>query len=261
MRVFDFDHAIVRRPGRSVVNGIRKGGDAPTYEGVVAEHDAYVEALRTAGLTVDVLPPLEAFPNSVFVEDPALVFGEGAILLRPGVASRLGEAEEIRPVLARHFDRVLELEGEQYADGGDVLVTQEEVFIGLSKRTSREGAQALAEKLGELGRKASIAQTPRDILHFKTASSILDEHTVMVTRAMAESGIFAGLKVLVVPQGEEGAANFLRLNDTVLVGALYPRTVEMLRNSGFNAKPMAVTEIAKIDAGLSCMSLRWKAAR
>jgi len=259
LRVFDFDHAIVRRPGRSVVNGIRKGTDAPSYEGVLAEHDAYVAALRAAGLTVDVLPPLEAFPDSVFVEDPALVFGEGAILLRPGVASRLGEAEVMRPVLERHFDRVLELEGEQYDDGGDVLVTPDEVFIGLSKRTNRAGAKALAGKLKALGRKARVAETPRDILHFKTASSILDEHTVMATRTMADSGVFSGLKVLVVPEGEEGAANFLRLNDTVLVGALYPRTIEMLRNAGFDAKAMPVTEINKIDAGLSCMSLRWKA--
>jgi dimethylargininase len=259
MRVFDFDHAIVRRPGRSVVNGLRKGSDAPTYEGVIAEHDAYVAALRAAGLDVDVLPPLEAFPDSVFVEDPALVFGEGAILLRPGVASRLGEAEHMRPVLARHFDRVLELEGEEYADGGDVMVTSDAVFIGLSKRTTRTGAEALARKLAELGRKARIAETPRDILHFKTASSILDERTVMATKTMADSGVFSGLKVLVVPEGEEGAANFLRLNDTVLVGARYPRTIDMLLDAGFDAKAMPVTEIAKIDAGLSCMSLRWKA--
>src|SRR5690348_11892272 len=130
MRVFDFTHAIVREPGRSVVRGISSASRPPGYDGVVAEHRAYVAALRGAGLTVDVLPPLEEFPDSVFVEDPALVFPEGAILLRPGVASRLGEAQYMRAPLQKHFDRVLELEGEQYADGGDVLVTQAEVFIG-----------------------------------------------------------------------------------------------------------------------------------
>src|ERR1700748_1052987 len=113
MRVFDFTHAIVREPGRSVVNGISTASNPPSYDGVVAEHRAYLEALRNAGLTVDILPPLEAFPDSVFVEDPALVFPEGAILLRPGVASRLGEAEHMRAPLNRYFDRVLELEGEQ----------------------------------------------------------------------------------------------------------------------------------------------------
>ncbi len=256
-RVFDFTHAVVREPGRSVVGGIRSAPAAPSYEGVLKEHRAYVAALRAAGLEVDILPPLEAFPDSVFVEDPALVFPEGAILLRPGVASRLGEAEEMRGALNRHFSRVLELEGEEHADGGDVLVTADQVFIGLSKRTNRAGAEALAGKLGQFGRKARIAETPAAILHFKTASSLLDEETVMATRKMAESGIFSGLRVIVVPDGEEGAANFLRVNDVVFVGDRFPRTLDLLRKEGFDAKGLPVTEVAKLDAGLSCMSLRW----
>jgi len=257
-RVFDFTHAIVREPGRSVVNGIRSAFDAPAYECVIAEHRAYIEALRGAGLTVDVLPPLEAFPDSIFVEDPALVFPEGAILLRPGVASRLGEAEEMRGALNRHFDRVLELEGEQYADGGDVLVSEAEVFIGLSKRTNRSGAERLVALLAQFGRKVRVAETPADILHFKSASSLLSEDTVMATKRLAESGVFAGLNVLVVPEGEEGAANFLRINDTVLVGDRYLRTIEMLRRESFAAQGLKIDEIRKLDAGLSCMSLRWR---
>ena len=258
MRFFDFTHAIVREPGRSVVNGISSASSPPAYDGVVAEHRAYVAALRDAGLTVDVLPPLEAFPDSVFVEDPALVFPEGAILLRPGVASRLGEGEEMRGPLNKHFDRVLELEGEQYADGGDVLVSQNAVFIGLSKRTNRAGAERLVALLGQLGRKARIAETPADILHFKSASSLLSEDTVMATKKLADSGVFKGLKVLVVPESEEGAANFLRINDTVFVGDRYLRTIEMLKHAGFAAAPVKIDEIRKLDAGLSCMSLRWR---
>lgn len=261
MRVFDFTHAIVREPGRSVVNGISSSSSPPAYDGVVAEHRAYVAALRSAGLAVDVLPPLETFPDSVFVEDPALVFPEGAILLRPGVASRLGEAEHMRAPLKKHFDRVLELEGEQYADGGDVLVSQDEVFIGLSKRTNRAGAERLVTLLAQFGRKAHVAETPADILHFKSASSLLGEDTVMATKRLADSGIFAHLKVLVVPESEEGAANFLRINDTVFVGDRYPRTIEMLRREGFAAQGLRIDEIRKLDAGLSCMSLRWRSDR
>jgi dimethylargininase len=262
MRVFEFTHAIVREPGRSVVDGIRADMSAvPTYDGVVAEHRAYVAALRELGLAVDVLPPLEAFPDSVFVEDPALVFGEGAILLRPGAASRLAEAGEMRATLHKHFDPVLELEGEQYTDGGDVLVMPDEVLIGLSKRTTRAGAEALAAGLARLGRKARIAQTPRDILHFKTASCLVAEDTVMATRAMEASGAFDGFKVLAVPEGEEGAANSLRLNDTVLVGARFPRTIDMLARAGFKVRALKVDEINKLDAGLSCMSLRWRSDR
>ena len=258
MRVFDFTHAVVREPGRSVVNGISSAASPPSYDGIVAEHRAYIAALGDSGLTVDILPPLEAFPDSVFVEDPALVFPEGAILLRPGVASRLGEAEEMRAPLQKHFECVLELEGEQYADGGDVLVSQDEVFVGLSKRTNRAGAERLVTLLDQLGRKGRVAETPADILHFKSASSLLSEDTVMATKRLADSGIFAHLKVLVVPEGEEGAANFLRINDTVFVGDRYVRAIEMLTREGFAAKPVKIDEIRKLDAGLSCMSLRWR---
>ena len=258
MRVFDFDSAIVRTPGRSVVDGIRSDlASVPDYDVILKEHAAYVAALSAAGLSVDILPPLEQFPDSVFVEDPALVFPEGAILLRPGVASRLGEADHMRAPLARHFTRVLELEGDEYADGGDILVTPEQVLIGLSKRTTRKGAEALKQKLAELGRAARIVETPDRVLHFKTASSLLSEDTVMVTGALAATGAFAGLKILVVPDGEEGAANFLRINDAVFVGDCYPRTIELLRGAGFAAQGLAIAEIRKLDAGLSCMSLRW----
>ncbi|MBV8977808.1 MAG: dimethylarginine dimethylaminohydrolase [Alphaproteobacteria bacterium] len=257
MRAHEFTHAIVRRPGKSVVDGIRKGPEAPTYEAVAAEHERYVAALRDAGLALDVLPPLEEFPDSVFVEDPALVMPEGAILLRPGVASRLGEAEHMRGALQKHFSRLLELEGDRYADGGDVMITPDAVVIGLSKRTNRAGAERLVELLGQLGRKARIAETPADVLHLKSASSLLDENTVMATRQMADSAAFPGLEILVVPEGEEGAANFLRINDTVFVGEQYPRTCAMLLERGYNVQGLPTREIAKLDAGLSCMSLRW----
>src|SRR5690348_18294058 len=107
MRVFDFNSAIVRLPGKSVVNGLRAGaGPSPVFEKVLAEHAAYVEALRRAGVHVTVLDALEQFPDSIFVEDPALVFSEAAILLRPGAPSRLGEAEALAPALAGRFPAV-----------------------------------------------------------------------------------------------------------------------------------------------------------
>jgi dimethylargininase len=258
MRVFDFTNAIVREPGRSVIDGLREDRSAtPDFAGVRAEHATYIAALREAGLTVDVLPPLEAFPDSVFVEDPALVFPEGAILLRPGAPTRLGEREEMRGALKRHFAQILELDGDEYADGGDVLVTPGLVLVGMSARTNRVGAQALVKKLAELGRRATVAATPKTILHFKTAVSLLAEDTVLATQTMADTGIFGGFKIIVTPVGEEGAANALRVNDTVLVGDSFPRTIDLLGRAGFPVKPLPVTEIGKLDAGLSCMSLRW----
>jgi dimethylargininase len=256
--VYAFDRALVRRPSRSVVNGLRAvdAGD-PTYDGVAAEHAAYVAALERAGLTVDVLPELEAFPDSVFVEDPALVFPDGAIVLRPGAATRLGEADALRPVLAERFERVLEL-AMGYADGGDVLVMPETVMIGLSSRTDRRGAEALSACLAELGRQARIVTPPPGVLHFKTACSLLDEATILAAPALADA--FPGRRVLVTPEGEEAAANALRINEVVLVGAGFPRTLAMLDAAGFRTVPLQTSEIGRIDAGLSCMSLRWREA-
>ncbi|MGL4542286.1 MAG: dimethylarginine dimethylaminohydrolase, partial [Polymorphobacter sp.] len=121
--VFRFDQALVRTPAPSVVHGLRAGDhEGPSYAGVVAEHAAYVAAFESAGLCVTVLPPLADFPDSVFVEDPALVFGDTAIILNPGAPSRAGEAAHIRPALARQFAQIIEL-AEGHADGGDILVT------------------------------------------------------------------------------------------------------------------------------------------
>jgi dimethylargininase len=258
MRAFDFVHAIVREPGRSVVDGLRDDVSAtPNYDRVVAEHSAYVSALRGAGLQVDVLKPLEAFPDSVFVEDPAFVVPEGAILLRPGAPSRLGEREGMRGTLKQRFDRVLELDESEFADGGDVLVTPDTIFIGLSKRTNRAGAESLKSKLDVFGRAARVVHTPPGILHFKTACALLDEDTVLATPAMAESGVFDGFRLIITPQGEEGAANALRINDTVLLGDRFARTHELIGKQDLSVQTLSVVEIAKLDAGLSCMSLRW----
>lgn len=258
MRVFEFTKALVREPGNSVVKGLRSDSRAvPSYEGVLREHRAYVGALAEAGLVVDILAPLEDFPDSVFVEDPALTFAEGAILLRPGAPSRLGEREEVRGALARHFANVAELGAGELADGGDVLVTPMTVFIGLSNRTNRVGAEALGRALGELGRGATITQVPPGVLHLKTVAALLDEETIVTTKVMVEAGTFSGFKLLVTPEGEEAGANLLRVNDVVLVGERYLRTAEMIAKQGHAVRLMPVSEVAKLDAGLSCMSLRW----
>lgn len=258
MRVFEFTTAIVREPGKSVVKGLKSDPAAiPSYEGVLAEHRAYVDALASAGLSVDILKPLENFPDSVFVEDTALTFPEGAILLRPGAPSRLAERDEVRGALARHFADVAELGVGEYADGGDILVTPETVFIGLSARTNRIGAESLVKHLAALGRNARIVQTPPGVLHFKSASALLSEDTIVATKALTATGIFEGYRVLETPEDEEGAANLVRVNRFVLAGSCYPRMADIIAKEGLAVKLLPVCEVAKLDAGLSCMSLRW----
>ncbi|SMC54434.1 dimethylargininase [Desulfocicer vacuolatum DSM 3385] len=255
---YHFNSAIVRKPSSSVVSGLRAEdlGD-PDYHGVKAEHDAYIKTLESVGMRVTVLPALEAFPDSIFMEDPALVFTEGAIILNPGAPSRQGEAREIAPVLHELFEKVLELPQGGHADGGDILVTPKSVMIGLSARTDEQGATALIECLKTLGHRGEIVNTPEGVLHFKTECSLLDEETVLVTRRMAQSGIFNDFRKVILPDGDEPAANAVRINKSVLVSSNYQRTMELLDQQGYSVVPMKTSEIQKIDAGLSCMSLRW----
>lgn len=257
MRVFDFNSAIVRKPGKSVVNGLRgTPGPAPVYENVVTEHQSYVAALRTAGVDVTVLDALEQFPDSIFVEDPALVFSQAAVLLRPGAPSRMAEAQELAATLHARFDQVLQLSN-GFADGGDILVTPDCVLIGLSARTNEAGAADLQRLLVSIGMTSRIVQVPRGTLHLKTDCSLVDEETMLATPELAQSGLLAGYRIFVVPGDERSATNALRINDVLFIREGSPRTQEMLQKHGMKVLPLPVSEIARIDAGLSCMSLRW----
>lgn len=254
---FRFDRAISRRPGASVVKGLRAGGGPdPSLAGLLAEHAAYVAALEAAGLSVTLLDPLEDFPDAIFVEDPALVFPDCAIMLNPGAVSRAGEGAFLRPVLEQMFETVLDL-SQGHADGGDVLAMGDAVFIGLSARTDRTGAEALARLLEGTGRKAVVAETPAAVLHLKTASSIVDEETILATRELAASGVYDDYRVLVIPDGEEVGANVLRVNDTILAGSRFPRILDLLDGHGARVVTLENSEIERIDAGFTCMSLRW----
>ena len=255
---YAFTRALCRAPARSAVKGIRAdGGPDPDFYGLVAEHEAYVATLRELGLAVEVLEPLDDFPDALFTEDVALTFPKGAILLRPGASSRAGEVAHIRAPLAAHHSRLLEMAGPSYADGGDILRLADRVIIGLSARTDRTGAEELADLLDKLGYRAEIAETPPGVLHFKTGCGLIDERTILAVPALADCPQFAGLEVVTTPPGEESAANILRIRDTVLVGDRWSATHAVLAARGIAARPLPTDQIAHIDAGLSCMSLRW----
>ena len=259
MSIFNFDCAIVRRPGRSVIRALRNGVDEPpSFKDVASEHDAYCSALENAGLNVDVLPANETFPDGLFVEDPALVYSQGAILIKSVSDSRANELQDPATTLREKFDRILSI-SDGHVEGGDILVTPEQVLIGLSKRTDLKGAIALQKCLHAFGLRSSFTETPKGVLHLKTACSLLDEETILITRDLAEDDAFASFKKLIVPEEEALAANILRLNDRVLAGQDYPRTLDLIVRHGFTVDPLPTNAINKIDAGLSCMSLRWRA--
>lgn len=257
--IFEFDSALVREPARSVIHGLSSQSCArPSFEAIAREHAEYVRALEECGLSVELLPALEDYPDSVFVEDPALVLGDAAILLRPGAQTRRAEASEIEPVLRRRFSRVLRMQ-EGFADGGDMLLAPDGMLIGLSGRTDRAGAAELAELLQRVGVSSRIVSTPANTLHLKSDCSLIDDDRILCTAILGASGIFENYRRLIVPDNEKRAANALRLNDTILVGEEFPGTIDLLRTNGYIVRALPVSEIGKLDAGLSCMSLRWKA--
>jgi dimethylargininase len=256
-RAVSFTHALCRAPSSSIVEGLRaEDRGAPDADLFRAEHAAYVAALKAAGMVVTVLEPLEEFPDSVFVEDPALVLDGMAIVLRPGAPSRAGEAAALRPALERYCDGVLDLGG-GLVDGGDILCTDDRVLVGLSARTDRDGVEALRPLVDGLGYRLELVETPPEILHFKTECGLLDPETVLATPRLAATGCFIGLRVIETAAGEEAAANAIAVNGRVLMSAGYPGTAARLRDAGFGVVELPTTQAALVDGGLSCMSLRY----
>ncbi|MEE4292930.1 MAG: dimethylargininase [Xanthomonadales bacterium] len=255
---FRFCSAIARRPGRSVVNGLREDDrGAPDYERYLAEHEAYLAELEEAGLTVHLLPALEAFPDSVFVEDTALCLPAGVVILNPGAPSRRGEAGMMASDCRSLGLPVHEIGGPGTIDGGDILLTDREILVGLSRRTSHDGFMALRDRVEPWGYRVRAVQTPGSVLHFKTDCCVLGPNTVYATPRLSTAPCFDGYDVIETPPGEEAAANCIRVNDRVLVPAGYPATERKLSAAGYDVRVVPASQAALLDGGLSCQSLRF----
>ncbi len=252
-----FSHAIARRPGASVTNGLRATDrGAPDAARMMAAHDAYIATLRSTGAEVTVLAALEAYPDALFVEDTALCLPGGAIMMRPGAPSRMGEVAHIRPALTALFGDVRDITGRGHIEGGDILYTGREVLVGRSARTDAAGVAKLRAILDEWGHSLRELQTPEGVLHFKTDCSLLDPETILSTRLLDAGGCFDGYRVLHLPEGEEAAANAIRFNDVVLLPDGFAKTADMLTREGYDIRLIDNTDCALLDGGMSCLSLR-----
>lgn len=257
-RTWQFARAITRRPGSSVTKGLRAvDTGSPDLALMLRHHADYVAALRETGAEVIELEPLEAYPDALFVEDTALCLPEGAVLMRPGAPSRMGEVAEMAAVIRRLFDRVAEIRGSGTIEGGDILTTPREVLVGRSARTDAAGIAELAGILDGWGRTLREITVPDGVLHFKTDCSLLDGQTILATERLARSGCFDGYRVILTAPGEEAAANTIRFNRFVLIPAGFPATAKRLRDSGYELREIDNSECAKLDGGMSCLSLRF----
>ena len=154
-----FTNVIVRKPGKSLCNGITSAPELgqPIYERAVEEHDDYIAALKQCGVEVTELPALEEYPDSCFVEDPAVITRCGAIITNPGADSRNGEKDEIEPTIRQFFDdeHVKHIVAPGTLDGGDVMMVGDHFYVGRSARTNEEGIRQFIEILEGWGLEGS----------------------------------------------------------------------------------------------------------
>ncbi len=217
------------------------------------QHEAYERTLSDLGCTVHRLAGGDDMPDSVFVEDTAVVFDELAIVMRPGAPSRRIETAAVAGALAHHR-AVRHIEAPGTLDGGDVLVVSRRVFVGSSSRTNGEGVDQMRRILTPFGYTVE-AIAVRGCLHLKSAVSALDGGTLLINREWTDASRFAGFELIDVDPSEPFAANVLRIGDVVACPREFPRTSGRLKRRGLHVRPVAAGELAKAEGGVTCCSL------
>jgi dimethylargininase len=219
----------------------------------VRQHQQYVSALAEAGCAIVRLPPAPELPDGVFVEDTALVLEELAVITRPGAVSRRPETESVAAVLER-FRPLRRIGGPGTLDGGDLLRTGRSLFVGLSGRTGREGAEELARLVEPAGYQVRMVPV-EGCLHLKSAVTEVGDATLLINPAWVDPAGFEGFQHIPIDPGEAYAANALRIGDTVIHAAAFPRTTQRLRAEGFEVLEVEADELAKAEGGVTCCSL------
>ena len=255
-----FSKAIVRLPATNYADGLTTvAPGVPEYASALRQHSAYCEALEQCGLELTHLEADEEYPDSTFVEDTAVLVPRGAILTRPGAASRMGEVGSINKTLSRFYLQINSIHEPGALDGGDVCEAGNHLFIGISARTNEVGAGQLAELLASYGHTSSFVDIRgvKDILHLKSGLASLGDNRLVVIEALANREEFRGYELVRLSTDEEYAANCVRVNDQVLIAAGYPIFEQTLRELGYQTIALEMTEFQKMDGGLSCLSLRF----
>ena len=255
-----FQHVIVKTPCKAMVNGITDHPELGTldYEKALAQHAAYIEALKQCGVDVTVLPPDEAYPDSCFVEDPAIVTKYCAIVTNPGAASRKGETAAIEPVLEQFYpkEKIFHITDPGTLEGGDVMMCGDTFYVGRSARTNEAGIQQLGEILGQFG--CQVVEVPlTEVLHLKTGVVYLENNNMLTAGEFCQKPAFAGYNKVTIPAEEAYAANCIWVNGTVLVPEGYPTVLKAVQELGYKTIVCDTSEYRKIDGGLSCLSLRF----
>lgn len=223
------------------------------------QHDGYIAALESRGVEVITLPPLEGFPDAVFVEDCAVVLDEVAVLTRPGAESRRGEVESIAEALAgyRNLERI---ESPATLEGGDVLTVGDTLYVGWSGRTNHAGLKRLAHLVVEHGYAVKAIEV-EGCLHLKSAVTRLDDERLLVNPSWLNLERVRGLELISVHPSEPLGANVLAFGKTLVCSASYPRTNELLSGLGFEVVEVEMGELHKMESAVTCSSLLFRRER
>jgi dimethylargininase len=218
-----------------------------------AQHRSYEQLLEKLGARVLSLPAEPDLPDSMFVEDPAIVLDELAVIFPLGTASRRPEAASLARALSK-FRKLQYITLPGTLEGGDILRIGRKLFVGLSKRSNPEGLRQLASMLESYDYEV-VAVPVTGCLHLKSAVTFLGRNTLLANRAWFDSSPFSGYSWIDVDPAESHAANALALGDTVIFPASFPRTHSLLESQGFRIAPLDISELQKAESGLTCSSL------
>lgn len=253
--------AITHVPPVSLEQGERSfvGRDPIDMTKALAQHAAYSDLLGTLGCDVVILNANHAYPDAVFVEDTAVVLDEIAILASPGAESRRGEVAGVEAELVNHR-AIARIELPGTLDGGDVVVNGRVILVGRSARTNEEGTARLAaivSKLGYVVRRVGM----RDCLHLKSACCALPDGRLLVNPSWVELKDLRGFDIVEVDAFEPFAADVLTVGRTVVSGAAHPRTAALIGALGFDSRTVDLSEFAKAEGGVTCLSLIFEQRR
>jgi dimethylargininase len=223
------------------------------FQIAAAQHARYQACLAGLGLRVVSLEPEPELPDAVFVEDPAVVTAEVAVMTRMGAVSRRPEAPTVARELAR-YRPVRWLREPATLDGGDVMHAGSALYVGASQRTNAAGILQLAAELEPFGYSVAPVEI-RSCLHMKSACCYLGKQTILANRAWVDPAPFRNLRILDVAPEEPWAANVLAIGETAIVPSCFPNTRRILERAGWHVIPVDVSEIMKAEGGVTCMSL------
>jgi dimethylargininase len=218
-----------------------------------AQHHEYVQALKKLGCDVIELPAEPDLPDSVFVEDTAFILSELAVITRPGADSRKPETDSIIQALTPHT-KLVHVQTPATVDGGDVLVLDKNIYVGLSTRSNQAAIDQLNRVLQDYGYKV-IGVQMHDCLHLKTAVTRVDDSTLLINPRWVDTHHFKDHNWIEVDPSEPFAANCLPIGDSIVYPTAFPKTCAKLEAAGYNITTVDVSELAKAEGAVTCCSL------